>query len=174
MANIIEGAEKSAPILRDLKSADVWQLVRVLKKIGISDISKNIDKELLKKARFESPTMVDDGGEIVKMPEEMWTPAQRKKAEEAKEASGEAMWQVLGQIMDHIDSCEGEVNKLLAMGIGVEPAEMSTMDANEYLELIVQYITRDGFRDFFMQAWRLLQKMDFSKTSTGITQILQG
>ena len=39
------------------------------------------------------------------------------------------------------------------------------MDAGDYLNLIVQYVTSEGFSDFFMQAQSLLEKTGASRGS---------
>ena len=160
------GAIAPAFVLHDLKSGDVWQLVRVLRKFKLSEARKMIDEDLLKKTKFETPKKLVEG-EFVPMNQDEWTPAQRKAYMAAKEASDELMWQVLDILISNISGCEDEVNKLLAMGIGKDIDYIRNMDAGEYLNLIVQYVTREGFTDFFMQARRLLEKTGGSRSSIG-------
>ena len=49
------GAIAPAFVLHDLKSGDVWQLVRVLRKFKLAEARKMIDEDLLKKTKFETP-----------------------------------------------------------------------------------------------------------------------
>ena len=160
------GAIAPAFVLHDLKSGDVWQLVRVLRKFKLAEARKMIDEDLLKKTKFETPKKLVEG-ELVPMDPKEWTPAQRKAYGAAKEASDELMWQVLDILISNISGCEDEVNKLLAMGIGKDIDYIRNMDAGDYLNLIVQYVTREGFTDFFMQARRLLEKTGGSRSSIG-------
>ena len=160
------GANAPAFVLRDLKAADVWQLVRVLRRFNMREARKLIDQDLLKKAKFEKPKKLVDG-ELVPMPVEEWTNAQRKAFREAKKASDELTWQALDILINNIAGCEDEVNKLLAMGIDKDINYIRNMDAGDYLELIVRYVTREGFTDFFMQARNLLDKMGTSRSSIG-------
>ena len=51
------------------------------------------------------------------------------------------------------------------MGIEKDIDFVRNMDAGDYLNLIVQYVTREGFSDFFMQAQSLLQKTGASRGS---------
>lgn len=160
------GAIAPAFVLHDLKSGDVWQLVRVLRKFRLAEARKLINEDLLKKAKFETPKKLVEG-EFVPMNQDEWTPAQRKAYMAAKKASDELMWQVLDILISNISGCEDEVNKLLAMGIGKDIDYIRNMDAGDYLNLIVQYVTREGFTDFFTQAQRLLEKTGVSRGSIG-------
>lgn len=160
------GANAPAFVLHDLKSSDVWQLVRVLRRFNLKEARNLIDKDLLKASKFEAPKKLVDG-EIVPMPHEEWTDAQRKAFKTAKAANEELIWQLLDILINNIAGCEDEVNKLLAMGIDKDVGYVRNMDAAVYLDLIVQYVTREGFTDFFMQARRLLEKTGTSRGSIG-------
>lgn len=158
------GAVAPAFVLRDLKSSDVWQLVRVLRRFNLREARKLIDQDLIKKARFEAPMKLVDG-EIVPMPPDEWTDAQRKAFQKAQKANDELTWQAIDILINNITGCEDEVNKLLAMGIEKDINYIRNMDANDYLDLIVRYVTREGFSDFFMQAQNLLDRTGASRGS---------
>lgn len=165
------GAAAPAFILHDLRSSDVWQLVRVLKRFNLREARKLIDADLLKKSQFKTPQKLVDG-ELVPMAPSEWTTAQRKAFKESQKANEELIWQVLDILISNIAGCEDEVNKLLAMGIDKDIDFVRNMDANDYLDLIVQYVTREGFSDFFTQALRLLQKTGVSRGSIGSAMTL--
>ena len=76
--DITTGAEKSAPefVLRDLKAMDVWQLVRILTKLGLKDLRKSIDPDLLRESDWKPPTMMDAEGKEVPLPRDKWTERQ--------------------------------------------------------------------------------------------------
>lgn len=160
------GANAPAFVLRDLKSSDVWQLVRVLRRFNLREARKLIDQDTLKKAKFEMPMKLVDGELVPMLPDE-WTDAQRKAFQKAKKASDELTWQALDILINNIGGCEDEVNKLLAMGIEKDIDFVRNMDAGDYLNLIVQYVTREGFSDFFMQAQSLLEMTGASRGSIG-------
>lgn len=165
------GAAAPAFVLRDLKAADVWQLVRVLRRFNLKEAVKLINQDTLKASQFKMPTKMVDG-EIVPMPVEEWTNAQRKAYRAAQAASDELIWQVLDILINNIGGCEDEVNKLLAMGIEKDIDYVRNMDASDYLNLIVQYVTREGFSDFFTQARNLLEKTGASRSSIGTVATL--
>ena len=158
------GAAAPAFVLHDLKSSDVWQLVRVLKRFNLREARKLIDADLLKKSQFKTPQKLVDG-ELVPMARSEWTTAQRKAFQESQKANEELIWQVIDILINNISGCEDEVNKLLAMGIEKDIDYVRNMDASDYLNLIVQYVTREGFSDFFTQALNLMDKTGASRGS---------
>lgn len=164
--NVIEaaGSESAAFVLSPLKSSDVWQMVRILKRIDITGAVKSIDPELLKSLDYKAPTMMR-GGEEVPLPEEKYTRAQKKEKEKAEEARDKLLWQILEILMDNIGACEDDVNKMLATGIGKDVAFIRAMDATDYIDLIMQFVTREEFGDFFTHAIKSLQKLNSSRSS---------
>ena len=166
---IMMGEENTSPefVIRDFKSTDVWQMTRVIGKIGIQNLRKSIDPSLIKASIFKKPQMLGKDGEMIDLPREKWTEAQAEAEMKAEMANDEVVYTVLGLLFENIGNCEKEVNKLLADGIGVDIKEIYDMDAAVYMELITQYVTREGFRDFFTQAWNLVKKIKPSKKSSG-------
>lgn len=158
------GSEPAAFVLSPLKSTDVWQMVRILKRIDITGAVKSIDPELLKFLDYHPPTMMQDGEEVP-LPENKWTKAQKKVHEKAMDARDKFMWAILGVLMNNLDACENDVNTMLASSIGQDASFIRSMGANDYIDLIVQYVTREEFADFFMHAAKLLQKMEPSQNS---------
>ena len=171
MDTITTGAEQSAPsfVLRDLKSTDVWQLVRILSKLGVKDFAKSIDPQVAKAAAWKPPTMINKEGEEVPLPREKWTERQIDAELQKEMADDELTWSVLGLLMEKIGDCETDVNKLLASGTGMTVPDIQEMDANDYLELLSAYISREGFRDFFMHAWKLIKGASKPKRPYGET-----
>jgi len=166
MNNTIQavGSEPAAFVLSPLKSTDVWQMVRILKRIDIMGAVKSIDPKLLEALDYKKPTMMQDGEEVP-LPEAQWTKAQKKAHEKAQEATDRLLWSVLEILMENIGACEDDVNKMLATGIGKDLAFIRSMPANDYIDLIAQFITREEFADFFMHAAKLLKKMGSSRSS---------
>lgn len=158
------GSEPAAFVLSPLKSTDVWQMVRILKRIDITGAVKSIDPKLLEALEYKAPTMMQDGEEVP-LPEAQWTKAQKKAHEKVQEAIDQLLWTVLGILMENIGACEDDVNKMLATGIGKDLVFIRSMPANDYLDLIVQFVTREEFADFFMHAAKLLKKMGSSQSS---------
>ena len=149
--------------LRDLKAADVWQLVRILGKLGIKEFVKTIDKKDIEALSYKKPMMRVNGKEVP-LPKEKYTEAQIEAETRAEVVWDKLLMEVMGFLVENITNCEHDVNKLLAIGTGSTVEEISSMDAIEYVELIEQYIYREGFYDFFMRAWRLLDRSKLQLT----------
>lgn len=143
--------------LKPLKSTDVWQMTRVLKRFNLKQVIADIDKDLVKKASYKPP-MQDVDGKLVPLPVEQWTSGQKKAFQAAQEAKDALTWQVLGLVMDNIGACEDDIARLLSGATGESVEAVKDLPAQEYLELIVQYVTREDFADFFTFALDLLGK----------------
>ena len=104
------GAAAPAFVLRDLKAADVWQLVRVLRRFNLKEAVKLINQDTLKASQFKTPTKMVDG-EIVPMPVEEWTNAQRKAYRAAQAANDELIWQILDILINNIGGCEDDLRR---------------------------------------------------------------
>ena len=169
MGTMDMGEEKSSPnfIIKDLTAKNVWQMVRIIRKLGIANLRDFIPKETMEKAFMETPTMMAPDGSIVPLPRDKWTEAQIDAETDMLIAQEDLVWGLLGILVDNIVNCEAEINELLAEGIGVPVLQIYAMDANDYLELIHAYISREGFKDFFTQAWKLFQKTSPSKKDSG-------
>ena len=170
MNNIIKaGEENTSPdfVIRELKSTDVWNFTRVISKIGIREFVKSLDPQLLKASSFKPPETINKKGERVPLPRSKWNEAQIQAELNAEIANDQLLWNILGLIIDNIGHCEREVNQLLADGIGEDIAYIADMNAADYMDLLVQYISREEFKDFFMQAWNSLNRISPSRKSFG-------
>lgn len=150
--------------LKSMKNADVWQMTRVLKRFNLKEAFSELDSDMVRKSRFKAPTKFE-GGKEVPLPEEEWTRGQKKARDDAKEANDALLWQIVGVIMEHIGDCEDDVNKLLAISTGESLQAIRDLSAQETIELIVQYITREDFADFFTFALNLLNRQKASRKS---------
>lgn len=157
--------------LRSLQSPDVWQMTRVLRKFNLKEAASAIDKDTLKKSQFKTPQKME-GGAMAPLPVAEWTKAQKKAFEDAQDAKNALAWQILGLLMDNIGNCEEEVDKLLSMGTGESVEAVKALPAQEYLELVVQYVTREDFADFFTFAINLLGSQNSSQNITTAVQTL--
>ena len=163
------GEAQASPkfIIKNLTAKNVWQMVSIIRKLGVANLRSAVPKDVFDKAFRTAPTMMADDGSIVPLPRDRWTEAQVDAETESLVAENELLWIILGILIDNIGNCENEINQLLADGIGVSVTEISNMDATEYLELIHAYISREGFKDFFTQAWKLFQKTSLSRNASG-------
>ena len=160
MANMTKtGADHSVPeiILRDLNSSDVFQMVRILKRIGMSELMEVFENDLSTVMEYEPPMMMEDGKKVP-LPREQWTAAQEDAETKYQIAEQRFSAKVLGFLVDHIADCETEIYKILASGAGLTMDEIVALDAVEFINLCEKFVDRENFRNFFTQALRVLQK----------------
>ena len=167
MATTKKGAAVAAPkfVLNDLKSTDLWIMVRLLKRVGMSTIIQEFGSVTI--TEFHPPKTYDaDKKEYVDIPREEWTEAQIKAEEQALVSQNDGLYRLVGMLIDHIADVKTELTELLAHGAGMTPAEIDDMDASDYIDLLVAYFDRENFKDFFMQARRLAERT-LGGSSTG-------
>lgn len=164
-----QAAENSAAFnLKPLRSDDVWDMLKIINKIGIADIRKSIPDELITAAKFKKPTMVDrETGEIKEMPRSKWTDKQIKAETDAEIASEKISMIITSVVLNNIGNCKDEVNSMLARGAEKSVDEIRAMGAIEYVNLIYAFIDREEFTDFFKQALNSAQtQMKLSTSSS--------
>lgn len=171
-------AKKAAPLfkMKPLGKADLWDMVRLIGKIGITTVFDAIPKDLSKAADFHPPMMMNDKGEAVPMPRDKWTDAQQEAETQAVIANNKISLAVSGTVLQNLGTCEAEVDSLLARSIGKTPEEFNAMfdeDITGYVKLIDQFVTREGFTDFFMEAFKLLQDTAKSPTFSSAGTVVQ-
>ena len=69
--------------LRDLKAEDLWQLARVLRKLGIKELTASIDKEDVRALVNYKKPMMRKNGKNVPVPPEKYTESQIEAADRA-------------------------------------------------------------------------------------------
>ena len=153
------GAESSAPLtIRSINTKDVFQMVRVLRSIGIQNMLSEVS-ESIAKARWSQPQKVDKKGNMVPMKDSELTEGQKRQKAAAMKAREDASVTLIGYLIDHIDACEEDLCKLLADGYNTTTDVIVNLSGIEFIQLLDGYINRDGFQDFFEAALGLLQRL---------------
>lgn len=156
MNNNTSGAGSTVPVFRDLNADDVFDMAEVLKKIGLPQMTELIAEQSA--LSWEPPMMMKDG-KAVPLPREKWTAAQEKAETDYLIAEDRFSAKVLGLIFNNIGSCREEIFMLLADGSGLSVAEIRALPASVFIKAVSDYISREGFRDFFTDALQLLSSM---------------
>lgn len=123
--------------LKHLQSSDIFHMLRILSKIGVSEI----------KGCFSSPEII--------------------KAISNAQASGEELdlsslgvgvvFEIAGIIVDNIPKCEQEIYVFLSRLSGIDPEYIMNMDAVVFFEMIVDVIKKPEFKDFMRVASGLIK-----------------
>ena len=123
--------------LKRLQSRDVFPMLRILSKIGISEL----------KECFSSP-------EVAK--------AISKATESGKDVDLSAVGvsvalDMAGIIVDNLPKCEQDIYLFLSQLSGLKPQEIAEMDAIVFFEMIVDVIKKPEFKDFIRVVSGLLK-----------------
>lgn len=155
------GAACAAPlILNDIKAPEVFQMVRIMKILGFNEIGSLADQKTRRDLSYTPPKQQKQGGVLEDLPRELWTEAQVEAETRYQIALSGIVMKVMGLIIERIGNPEFEnaVYSLLAYGTGTDVARIRKLDAVDFIDLLDRYISREGFSDFFMQAWKLFAR----------------
>ena len=153
--------------LKPLQASDLFQMIRILRKLGISDIRSYLKPELISALDFKKPTMLDENGKEVDLPIDQWNDRQIEAQTRSERAQEELSMTILGMIVDRVPECEVEIYQLLANASGMDFKTMRSMPIMDFMNLLYAYVGRSEFKDFFMQAVKLLRSPGLNSLSGG-------
>lgn len=114
---------------RELTSKDIFPMFKLLNKIGFKQFKECFNSDEVKKAIG---------------------------TKEGVEAVGIAVvFDIAGIIVQNIPSCEDEIYKLLENVSNMKQKEIEKMPMAEFFEMIVDFIQKPEFKDFFKVVSRL-------------------
>lgn len=118
--------------LRKLCAKDLFPMMKILSKIGISEFKKCFES-------VEGKIDIKDFD---------------TKGEEAKDSIFRrvgitVMLDIADVLMKNIGSCEREIYSFLGSLSGMKPEEISKLDMAVFAEMIIDLVTKEEFRDFF-------------------------
>lgn len=121
---------------RELRSTDLFPMFKIMNKIGFRKF----------KDCFQSP-------EIMKMAK-----GAGKDNSGAVESLGMAvLFDAVGIIIENIPACEDDIYSLLASVSNLEKKEIQKMGMSEFIEMIIDFIKKPEFKDFFKAVSRLFK-----------------
>lgn len=121
---------------RELRSTDLFPMFKIMNKIGFRKF----------KDCFQSP-------EIIKMAK-----GAGKGNSGAVESLGMAvLFDAVGIIIENIPACEDDIYSLLASVSNLEKKEIQKMGMSEFIEMIIDFIKKPEFKDFFKAVSRLFK-----------------
>ncbi len=114
--------------LRKIEARDIFLITTIIKKIGLSQF-KNLILEFLPKYKNE-------------------------------DTDKNALYLGVGVdiaclVLENLDKCEQPVYKFLSNVSGLKEEEIATLTPSDFMEMIVEVVKKDEFKDFFQVALRL-------------------
>lgn len=122
--------------LGKFKTTDVFLMATLLSKIGIGKIADTFGKDSVTK---------------------LVTAYGKKKGEDLVTVVGIEIAMQLAQIvLTNLESCKGEMLQLLANVSGMTVNDIESLDAEDFMELLVEVVQMPQFKDFIKVASKLL------------------
>jgi len=133
---IIAEAVKTPKVyeFRKLGATDVFPMLKIIKEIGVNKFADCFQKPSIKQAIAKGTTNID-------------------------QVAGIAVFTELAQVViEGLDKCEEDVYKLLSRTSNLKVDEIKALDMATFVEMIVDFIKKDDFKDFFKAVSKLLHK----------------
>ena len=116
---------------RKLNSTDVFLMFKILGKIGINEFTSDSFKDLI---------------------------GASKKGEDASTAIGiSIILEVANLVMSNIHKCEADIYQILANTSNLSVKQIKELDMVTFAEMVIDFIKKDEFLDFFKAVSRLFK-----------------
>lgn len=120
---------------RELRSTDLFPMFKIMNKIGFRKF----------KDCFKSP-------EIASMAK-----SANADSEVVENIGMSVLFDVVGIVIENIPACEDDIYSLLASVSNLDKKEVQEMGMSEFIEMIVDFIKKPEFKDFFKVVSRLFK-----------------
>ena len=118
---------------RKLNSTDTFMMFKIIGKIGIKDVAKSFDKDIVK--------------DLIK---------DTKGAENANTIVGiSVMLEMANIIIANLPKCEAEIYQLLAQTSNLSMKQIKELDFASFTEMVIDFVKKEEFRDFIKVVSRL-------------------
>lgn len=126
---------------RKLNSTDLFPMIKLIAKIGLDELTEVFEGDAVKQLieRVGSKEKAAQGREIVV-------------------GVGVAL-KLVNKILEHIPCCEAEIYTLLSRVSGMGVEELKNLDLDVFMEMLLDFIMKDEFRDFFKVASKYINRL---------------
>ena len=115
--------------LRKLTSEDIFPMAKIISLIGFKEFKNALDPKLVS-------SFIDKSGE--------------KTRDKLAAAIGiNVTFEVAGVVMANLNKCKKEIYEFLSSVSGLEDQNLKEMSPAEFLQLVIDVIEKEEFKDFF-------------------------
>lgn len=132
--------------LRKLNAKDISPMIKILKGVNLKRL----------KSAFEN---IDFMGILNTQNSEDNTADEQEAVNKDKLLSigTQAVFEIIPMLLDSLDNCLSDVNKLLANVANMEVTELENLDLDIYFNLIYDFINKEEFMGFFKVASKFIK-----------------
>ncbi len=116
---------------RKLSSVDIFPMSKLISKIGLNEFTKAFDADSVKGLVGKRLNKETDKDSIETV------------------AAIQVLMEFVNIIMSHLQECEKEVHSLLSNCTGISIAELKKIYAPDFFEMVVNFVKKDEFMDFY-------------------------
>ena len=136
---------------RELKSKDIFPMVKILRKIGFKDLKDKLNVDNIKDIM---QVFVDQS--VPEGQEEQ----QVNQGDMASYVGFNIIAEVLDVILSNLEYCEQDIYKFLASLTDMKEKESAELPMVTFTEMIVALIQKEEFKDFFKVVSKLFDQMN--------------
>jgi hypothetical protein len=133
---IIEVDEKPYHF-RKLEAPDIFPMFKIINKIGVNEFSACLEKDSIK------DLVAAKGGDV--------------KEDAASIVGISVALEIANIILGNLPKCEEEIFQMLASVSGLSVKEIKAFDIATFAEMVIDFIKKDDFKDFFKVVSRLFK-----------------
>ncbi|NBJ99242.1 hypothetical protein D5282_18520 [bacterium 1xD8-48] len=138
---------------RKLNSTDLFPMIKVISKVGVDELIRAFDDEVVSEIRDAR-----EQGEAEQKSSE--TDEKLLQKEDTYFLVGvKIALKVANKILERLPSCEQEIYLLLASVSGMTVKEVKNLEINVFMEMILDFVTKEEFADFFRVASKYIKRL---------------
>ena len=126
--------------LRNLQATDIFLIVKILNKIGYEKIRKEINVDEIMSVRKKLSTTDDE----------------KKKTSLIAEYGVNVVMSVLGILLENLPLIEQDLYNFVGSVAGIKAKDVAKMDINKFVDLLIEIVNKEEFKDFFKRASKLI------------------
>ena len=123
--------------MRKLQATDIFSVVKILNGIGIKHVKEAINIDELNNIR---KGLTDDNADAV-----------------TSQVGFNVIMSLVTVIIENLPKVETDLYNFIGSVIGMKPKEVAKMDMGEFMEVLIDIIQKDEFKDFFKRASKLIR-----------------
>lgn len=143
-----ESTDNKGYCLRRLCADDIFLMVRLLSKIGIKEFKFCVQDPAISKDLLAAAADEENKEE---------TTDETKPKRNPIAAYGGVLLDVAQILLTNIVTCKGELYALLSSVSDIPVAEMGQMDAAVFANMVIDFCTKEEFKDFYKAALRFVK-----------------
>lgn len=134
---------------RRLNSTDLFLMIKIISKIGLDELTQVFEGDAIKALIAQAKQMKSSEND---------EQTEQPKNQNFVVGVGIAL-KLVNKILEHIPLCEQEIYTLLSKVSGMRAEEVQNLSIDVFMEMILDFIMKEEFKDFFKVASGCIGKL---------------